>query len=147
MIGYYAIDMTKLGVGHMSADNFAHDLKAKVESMPTYAPRIHLLPMKALWACHGPFEKIEEARLMAASETDESGIDYFKHKWCFIELPIVASEYEKVLMPTKFFVCTDEKCGARQHFKGFCSMCKSRGNEMVKTIVVRDWNGVFEGVA
>ncbi len=139
MIGHYAIDLTKLGLT-VSADMFVADLKEKIAATPSYAPIVHLLPMKALWSCHGPFETKEEAMLMAASDLDENGLDYFKNRWCFIDLPVEGTVFEKVLIPKKFFVCTDTECDSKQRFKGFCSKCKSKGKEMVPTFVLRDWN-------
>lgn len=145
MNGYYAIDLTKLGLV-ASPSLFEIDLKEKIASMPTYAPIVHLLPMKALWACHGPFSTLKEAQMMAANEVDDDGYDYFQSRWAFIELPVEGTAFEKVLMPKKYFVCTDSECDSKQRFKGFCSMCKSKGKEMVPTFELRDWNNVLGGV-
>jgi len=144
MNGYYAIDLTKLGLV-ASPSLFEIDLKEKIASMPTYAPVVHLLPMKALWACHGPFSTLKEAQMMAANEVDDDGYDYFQSRWAFIELPVEGTTFQKVLMPRKFFVCTDSKCDSKQRFKGFCSMCKSKGKEMVPTFELRDWNNLLGG--
>lgn len=143
MKGFYAIDLTKLGL-KASPQDFAERLKEKIAKMPSYAPIIHLLPMKALWACHGPFETQSDALLMAGSEVDENGFDYFKTRWCFLELPVEGTTFEKVLIPKKFFICTDEACGHVQRFKGFCSLCKSKGKELIPTFIVRDWNNIME---
>ena len=143
MKGYYAIDLTKAGLGHTSSENFKHQLVEKFESMPSYDPMIHMLPLKALWACFGPFETMKDAHLMSASELSDLDLDFFGHKWVFIELETKITSFQKVMIPKKYFVCSDTECKGWQRFKGFCSLCKSRDKGMVPTKLIRDWNGVF----
>ena len=60
--------MTLLGIEHKSSTNLKHDLEDKVNEFPSYSPRIVLMPMQALGACHGPFDTIEKAKKMAAND-------------------------------------------------------------------------------
>jgi len=143
MKAYYAIDMSRIGLDTYSAWHFKSELLEKMKSLPSIAPAGHLAPIKALGGCYGPFETEGESKQMAASELNEKGRDFFGVKWCFIEAEMEGSVFEKVLIPKKYFVCTDADCGSHQRFKGFCSQCKFNGKEMVETRAIRDWNNIL----
>ena len=102
-------------------------------------------PLEATGVIFGPFENERGAELMAASEINEQGTDFFGVRWGFICVKMTETEFQKPLLErARVFVCTDVDCKAVQRFRGSCSACKSKGKPLVRTQEVRDWEGVFK---
>ncbi len=144
MKAFYSVNMTLLGIDHKSSLNLKHDLEDKIKKFNSYSARIILMPYQALGACHGPFETLEKAKKMAANDLNNGDVDYFEVKWCFIECEMKEVFYESVPIPTKYYVCSNVDCKGVQRFKGACSLCKSKGRDLVQTFEVRDWDRKME---
>ena len=140
MKAYYSINMTLLGVDYKNSSTIKHNIEEQINSLVSYSPRIILMPMQALGACHGPFVSMDKAKMMAASELDENNVDYFKNKWCFIECEMRDTYFESVPIPTRYWVCSNVSCEGFQRFKGSCALCKSKDLPLVPTKEIRDWD-------
>ena len=141
---HYAINLTKLRIRD---EEYASQLTARIDEATGKGMSVKSVinPLEATGVIFGPFENARGAELMAASEIDEEGKDFFGVRWGFICVKMTEIDFQKPLLErARVFVCTDEDCKAVQRFKGSCSACKAKGKTLVRTQEVRDWEGVLQ---
>jgi hypothetical protein len=148
---YYAINVSKISPQKRPDEGTFDDYIAELDKRISGAVergmsvRSVITPLLTTGCIFGPFENERGAMMMAASDLDENKLDYFGVRWGFIKTPMTEMDFEKPLIEkARVFVCTDEECRAVQRFKGSCSRCKSEDKPLVKTILVRDWDGVLQ---
>ena len=148
---HYAINVSKMSPQkHLDVglfDIYIAELNKRISDAigKGMSVRSVITPLLTTGCIFGPFENEKGALMMAASDLDENNTDYFGVRWGFIQTPMTEMDFEKPLIEkARVFVCTDEECKAVQRFKGSCSRCKSEDKPLVKTILVRDWDGVLQ---
>lgn len=145
---HYAINLTKLSrSGNHVQSTYAEELQVRIAEFREQGLSVKavLNPLLSTGIVFGPFENKRGAVLMAASELDDQEKDYFGTRWAFICVEMTDTDYQKPLLErARVFVCSDKECGAVQRFKGSCSSCKANGKSLVRTIEVRDWDGVLQ---
>jgi hypothetical protein len=143
---YFAINLTKFKWPHSAAAYLLDYQNWKEEHQQMRAQDL-LLPLKAVGVAFGPFEKEEQAETMAASSLNDDNRDFFGDMWCIILAN--GSEATEYIRPkvvgSRLYVCSNSECEGVQRFKGSCSNCKSKGIELVPTVLIRDWEGRLEG--
>lgn len=145
---HYAINLSKLSrAGQHVQSAYVEELQERVSQFRAKGLSVKavLNPLLSTGILYGPFENRRGATLMAASDLDSQQKDYFGTRWGFMCVEMTDSEYQKPLLErARVFVCSDKECGAVQRFKGSCSSCKANGKSLVRTIEVRDWDGVLQ---
>ena len=145
---HYAINLTKLSQsGNHVQSNYAEELQQRIKHFREQGLSVKavLNPLLSTGIAFGPFENERGATLMAASDLDAQEKGYFGTRWAFMCVEMTDTEYQKPLLErARVFVCSDKECGAVQRFKGSCSSCKANGKSLVRTIEVRDWDGVLQ---
>lgn len=142
--GHYAINLSKLRVRD---PEYVDKLATRINNATDKGMSVKSIinPLEATGVIFGPFENERGAELMAASEINEQGTDFFGVRWGFLCVKMTETEFQKPLLErARVFVCTDEECKAVQRFRGSCSKCKSKGKPLVRTEEVRDWEGVLQ---
>lgn len=141
---HYAINLTKLRTRN---EGYVDELTARINEATAKGMSVKSVinPLETTGVIFGPFENARGAELMAASEINDEGKDFFGVRWGFICVKMTEIDFQKPLLErARVFVCTDDECKAVQRFKGSCSACKAKGKTLVPTQEVRDWEGVLQ---
>jgi len=127
-----------------SSKQAAESLRSKIqEDLDTNTPlRFSMLDyLMNEGAAFGPFEKKEQALMMAPSMLTEDFKDAFGNEWDIIMVSVTKGE---LVVPNhsnmqKEYMCTNKECKSVQTFKGCCQICRFDGRPYVKTILIRKW--------
>ena len=139
---FYAINLSRINA-HQD-EKFIGELGTRLEKATNggMSTRAIMTPLITTGAAYGPFEDSKGALMMAASDLDDKGRDFFGIYWGIVETKMTEDDYQRPLVSdVRKYICTDNQCKAVQRFKGSCAKCKGEGKTLIPTIEVRDWDG------